>query len=58
MPKTSPIRLAVSIELRLVTDRQTDRHRATASTRASSVARVKICSVHVADKRLYVCHVL
>ena len=35
MLKTSPIRLAVSIELRLAADRQTqtDRHRAKASTR-------------------------
>ena len=35
MPKTSPIHSTVSTEHRLVTDRQTDRHRAVASTRAS-----------------------
>jgi len=43
MPKTSSIRSAVSIEHRLVTDRQTDRqtdgHRAMASTRASTALR-------------------
>jgi len=32
MPETSSIRTSVSIEHRLVTDRWTDRHRATAST--------------------------
>jgi len=37
MEKTSKIRLAIIhvVELRLVTDTDTDRHRATASTRAS-----------------------
>jgi len=43
MPKTSSIRSAVSIEHRLVTDRQTDRQtdgdRAMASTRASTALR-------------------
>jgi len=45
VPKTSSIRLAVSTELRLVTDRQTDRqtdrHWATASTRTSIASRGK-----------------
>jgi len=41
VPKTSSIHSAFSIELRLVTDtdRQTDRHRATASTRAGIASR-------------------
>jgi len=41
VPKTSSIRLAVSTELQLVTDRQTDRHWATASTRTSIASRGK-----------------
>ena len=43
MPKTSSIRSAVSIELRLVTDRQTDRHGAMASTSASIASRGEKC---------------
>ena len=39
MPKTSSIRSSVSIELRLVTDRQTDRHRVVAITRAGIASR-------------------
>jgi len=39
VPKTSSIRLAVSTELRLVTE--TDRHWATASTRTSIASRGK-----------------
>ena len=39
--KASSIRSAVSIEHRLVTDRQTDRHRAIASSGASIASRVK-----------------
>jgi len=42
MPKTSSIRLTVLVELRLVTDGRTDRHRAMASTalpRMHSIAR-------------------
>ena len=39
MPKPSSICSSVSTELRLVTDRQTDRHSAIASTRAGTVSR-------------------
>ena len=39
MPKNSSIRSSVSIELRLVTDRQTDRHRVVAITRAGIASR-------------------
>ena len=38
-PKTSSIRLTLSREFRLVTDRQTDKHRAIASTRVSIASR-------------------
>ena len=52
MPKTSPIHSAILTELPLVA-RQTDRHRAIASTRVSIIARVKTANMELVVYYVY-----